>query len=71
MTTLLGTPSSIFQKNAMIKLLRYFKAGILKVGDTAIVKYTGNIYADDPTTIDSAYSLYECQIFGGDAYIPE
>ncbi|MBR3686080.1 MAG: hypothetical protein IKL66_01180 [Clostridia bacterium] len=58
-------------KTTDIKLLRYFKAGILKVGDTAIVKYNGNIYADDPTTIDSAYSLYECQIHSGDVYIPE
>ncbi len=58
-------------KTTDIKILRYFKSGILKVGDTAIVRYNGNIYADDPTTIDSAYSIDECHIYGGDAYIPE
>lgn len=58
-------------KTTDIKILRYFRSGILKVGDTAIVDYNGNIYADDPTTIDSAYRICKCQIFGGDAYIPE
>lgn len=54
-----------------IKILRYFKSGVLKVGDMAIVDYNGNIYADDPTIINSAYSIDECQIHGGDVYIPE
>ena len=54
-----------------IKILRYFTSGILKVGDTAIVRYNGNIYADEPTVINGAYSIDECQIFGGEAYIPE
>lgn len=54
-----------------IKILRYFKSGILKVGDIAIVKYNGNIYADEPTIINGAYSIEECLIVDGDAYIPE
>lgn len=54
-----------------IKILRYFMSGILKVGDTAIVRYNGNIYDDEPTVINGAYSIDSCQIFEGDAYIPE
>ena len=54
-----------------IKILRYFKSGVLKVGDTAIVKYDGNIYADEPTTINGAYSIDECWIVDGEAFIPE
>lgn len=54
-----------------IKILRYFMSGILKVGDTAIVRYNGNIYDDEPTVINGAYSIDACQIFEGDAYIPE
>ncbi|MBQ8408687.1 MAG: hypothetical protein IJY39_07460 [Clostridia bacterium] len=54
-----------------IKILRYFMSGILKVGDTAIVRYNGNIYADEPTVINGAYSIDECHIYGGDAYVPE
>ena len=54
-----------------IKILRYFKSGVLKVGDTAIVKYDGNIYADEPTVINGAYSIDECWIVDGDAFIPE
>lgn len=54
-----------------IKILRYFKSGILKVGDTAIVKYNGNIYADEPTVINGACSIDECQIVDGEALIPE
>ena len=58
-------------KTTNIKILRYFKSGILKVGDTAIVKYDGNIYADEPTVINGAYSIDECCIVDGDAFIPE
>ena len=54
-----------------IKILRYFKSGVLKVGETAIVKYDGNIYADEPTVINGAYSIDECQIVDGEALIPE
>lgn len=54
-----------------IKILRYFKSGVLKVGETAIVKYDGNIYADEPTVINGAYSIDECWIIDGDAFIPE
>lgn len=54
-----------------IKILRYFKSGVLRVGDTAIVKYNGNIYADRPTVINGAYSINECHIYEGEAYIPE
>jgi hypothetical protein len=54
-----------------IKILRYFKSGVLRVGDTAIVKYNGNIYADRPTIINGAYSIDECHIYEGEAYIPE
>lgn len=54
-----------------IKILRYFKSGVLKVGETAIVKYDGNIYADEPTVINGAYSIDECWIVDGDAFIPE
>jgi hypothetical protein len=54
-----------------IKILRYFKSGVLRVGDTAIVRYNGNIYADEPTIINGAYSINECHIYEGEAYIPE
>lgn len=54
-----------------IKILRYFKSGVLSVGDTAIVRYDGNIYADKPTVINGAYSINECWIVNGDSFIPE
>ncbi len=54
-----------------IKILRYFKAGILQEGSLVILEYDGKIKNDGNFIINGATGIDECFIVNGDALIPE